>query len=399
MKSHCSLFTVGLLITSLTASMAAQKKILLLAGKPSHGPGDHEFRAGCLLLQKCLAGVPGLTTEVHTNGWPASDSAFEGADAVFIYADGGGGHPAIQGERIKLLDKLASNGVGLGFAHYGVEVPAGAPGEAMWRWCGGYYEHLFSVNPMWTPEFTAFPDHAVTRGVKGFALLDEWYFNMRWRPDPKGLTHLLVARPSDQVRDGPYVYPRGPYPHIQEASGRPETMMWTFERPDGGRGFGFTGGHKHVNWYNDSFRKIVLNALVWIAKAEVPPNGVEAKVAPEEMAQNLDPKDWPADAPNLTGAWNFQVHTPAGSGSPSFTFVQAGQNLIGSYKGLLGEAEVTGSINKERSVRFGFRAKFQDQEGTVTYSGTIESPTAMKGTVQFAGLGEGTWTAARAAKP
>ena len=31
---------------------------------------------------------------------------------------------------------------------------------------------------------------------------------------------LLVALPSDAVRDGPYVYPKGPYPHIQASKGR-----------------------------------------------------------------------------------------------------------------------------------------------------------------------------------
>jgi hypothetical protein len=72
---------------------------------------------------------------------------------------------------------------------------------------------------------------------------------------------ILVAAPSDEVRDGPYVYPKGPYPHIQAAKGRTETMMWAVKRPDGGRGFGFTGGHFHDNWGNNDFRKVVLNAL------------------------------------------------------------------------------------------------------------------------------------------
>ena len=78
---------------------AAEKRIVLIAGKQSHGPGDHEFRAGSLLLKRCLDQVQGISTVVHSNGWPADASAFDGAAAVLIYADGGGGHPAIQGER------------------------------------------------------------------------------------------------------------------------------------------------------------------------------------------------------------------------------------------------------------------------------------------------------------
>ena len=269
---------------------AAEKRIVLIAGKQSHGPGDHEFRAGSLLLKKCLDQVSGISTVVHSNGWPADASAFDGAAAVLIYADGGAGHPAIQGERLKIIDGLAKKGVGIGCAHYGVEVPKGDPGNAMLDWIGGHYEHLFSCNPMWAPEFKNFPDHPVTRGVKPFSVTDEWYFNIRFRPEMKGVTPILVAKCPDDVRKGPYVYPKGPYPHIIEASGRDEVMMWVAEREDGGRGFGFTGGHRHVNWGDENFRKVMLNALLWIAKAEVPANGVTSTVTEEHLKNNLDPK-------------------------------------------------------------------------------------------------------------
>lgn len=300
MKTHCLRFIVLTALGCLASAIqAADKKIVLVAGKISHGPGDHEFRAGSLLLQHCLNQLPGIHAVVYSNGWPTrmeggkpvdDNSAFDGASAVLIYADGGGGHPAIQADHMKVIDALAAKKVGLGFAHYGVEVPKGDPGEAMHRWIGGYYEHQFSVNPMWEPEYQVFPSHPVTRGVKPFKVLDEWYFNMRWVPGGKGVTPILTATPSDQVRGGPYVYPKGPYEHIVKASGRPETMMWVCDREDGGRGFGFTGGHRHVNWGNDNFRKVVLNGLMWIAGAEVPEGGVPSTLQPDALKQNLDPK-------------------------------------------------------------------------------------------------------------
>ena len=61
-------------------------------------------------------------------------------------------------------------------------------------------------------------------------------------------------------------------------------------RPDGGRGFGFTGAHFHNNWANDDFRKLVLNAILWVAKADVPKGGVKSQVTEEMLAQNLDAK-------------------------------------------------------------------------------------------------------------
>lgn len=269
---------------------APARKLVLLAGRPSHGPMEHEFNAGVLLLQKCLSRVPGLEIEHYRNGWPDSDKAFEGASGIFLYADGGGGHPFIQNDRLSIVGDLMRRGVGLMCVHFAVEVPKDKGGKQFQDWIGGYYEHLWSCNPMWTPEFNELPSHEITRGVKPFAIRDEWYFNMRFRPDMKAVTPILSAKPSDATRDGPYVYPRGPYPHIQKAKGRAETMMWAVERPDGGRGVGFTGGHFHQNWKDDNFRKVVLNAAVWICKIEVPREGIESSVTKEEIKENLDPK-------------------------------------------------------------------------------------------------------------
>jgi hypothetical protein len=280
----------GVMLGAIVLASAADKKIIIIAGKPSHPPGMHEFRAGSLLLQKCLAGVLGVAVTVYSNGWPHTSSMLEGADAVVIYADGGGGHPAIKDDHKKILGELANKGVGLGFMHYGVEVLATNGGPEFLEWIGGYYEHQYSVNPMWSPQYKQFYTHAVTSGVKPFSNKDEWYFNIRFREDNKGIVPLLTATPSDEVRKGPYVYPKGPYEHIVKASGRQETLMWAYERPNGGRGFGFTGGHTHANWGNDNQRKIVLNALLWIAKADVPQNGVESSVTEDELKQNLDPK-------------------------------------------------------------------------------------------------------------
>jgi hypothetical protein len=262
----------------------------------------HEFRAGTMLMQKALSGIPGLRVDVYTNGWPSrmvdgasvdDHAALEGADAVLIYADGGKGHPALQNDRVAVIDRLAERGVGLGFGHYGVEVPPGEAGAAMQRWNGGFYEHLYSVNPMWAPEYQSVPTHAVTRGVQSFSTHDEWYFNMRWTDDAAArarVTPILVARPGDAVRGGPYVSPRGPYDHIVAASGRDETMMWVYERANGGRSFGFTGGHTHAHWGDANQRRIMLNALLWMAKVEVPVGGVVDTITAADLTTNLDEK-------------------------------------------------------------------------------------------------------------
>jgi hypothetical protein len=285
-----SAVTLGTLAAAVARAASPKRKLVLLAGHPSHGPMEHEFNAGVLLLAKCLADVPDLHVSHYRNGWPDSSKAFDGADGILIYADGGPGHPFIQDDRLDVIDKLMQRGVGLMCAHYAVEVPKDRGGKEFERWIGGYYESLWSCNPMWTPHYRHLPDHPITRGVRPFAIRDEWYMTIRFRPGMKGVRSILSAKPSDAVRDGPYVYPRGPYWHVQAAKGRTETMMWAVERPDGGRGVGFTGGHFHRNWKDDNFRKVVLNALLWISHVEVPRAGVASAVTDADLRANLDPK-------------------------------------------------------------------------------------------------------------
>ena len=64
-------------------------------------------------------------------------------------------------------------------------------------------------------------------------------------------------------------------------------MAWATERADGGRAFSFTGGHWHWNWGHPMQRKLVLNAITWTAKADVPRTGIETpRVTIEDLEAN-----------------------------------------------------------------------------------------------------------------
>jgi type 1 glutamine amidotransferase len=269
---------------------AGTAKVVLVAGRPSHGPGEHEFNAGCKLMAKCLSQIPGIEPVVVTGGWPKDESVFDDARTLVFFMDGGGGHPMIQGDHLEKLQKLMDKGVGLVCLHYAVEVPKEKGGPQFLDWIGGYYETGFSTNPHWKAEVKNLPRHSITRGVKPFALDDEWYFSIRFRPSMRGVFPIVIAKPDDRTREGQSSYPRGPYQHIVDAKGREEVLGWAVERPDGGRGFGFTGAHFHRNWGDPNFRKLVLNAILWTAKVDVPPDGAETSVTDEELKANLDPK-------------------------------------------------------------------------------------------------------------
>jgi hypothetical protein len=265
------------------------RHILLIADRPSHGPLQHEHNAGVWLLQRWLKTVPGVSVTASFDGWPQDAGALDSADAIFMFCTGGNRHYAFQDDRTAALKKAAARGAGLMFLHYCVEPPPDRGRQEMLDWIGGYFEIHHSVNPHWDANFSAIAEHPVARGVEPFTLRDEWYYNMRFTPEMRGVTPILTAVPGPDT----LTRPDGPHsgnPDVRAKAGQPHTVMWAFERPDGGRGVGMTGGHFHLNFGNENFRKLVLNALLWIARVEVPRNGVEVTVAPEELREHLDPK-------------------------------------------------------------------------------------------------------------
>ena len=277
-----------LLVLTLSTAWAADKQILLIAGKPSHPAGEHEHNAGVRLLTKWLNTVSGIrATAIYNGVWPPA-ADFEKADAIFWFADGGERHVAFEEGHPAAITKAAARGAGLMFMHYATEPPAERGHEEMLDWAGGYFEINYTINPIWEASFTTLPKHPIMRGVAPFRLRDEWYYNIRFRENRKGVTGLLVTIPPagtigpDGIRSG--------NPDVRTKIGQPQTMSWAFVRPGGGRSVGFTGGHYHANLGDANFRKILLNALLWVAKAKVPENGVVVAVTPAELQENLDPK-------------------------------------------------------------------------------------------------------------
>jgi type 1 glutamine amidotransferase len=256
------------------------KKIVLVAGIKSHGPGEHEFFAGCAVLMNLLKQTDGVWPVMARDGWPKNEKIFDGAASLVFFMDGGSNHPVIKPEHMEKLQKYLDNGTGWVNLHYAVEYPK-EPGKRILSWMGGYYETGFSINPHWDAEIRSLPKHPITRGVKPFVLRDEWYFNMRFQDDMKGVTPILTAIPPDDTRRTKA---------SKENPGRPEHLAWAYDRADGGRGFGFTGAHFHRNWADENFRRVVVNAILWTAKVDVPEGGAKVDFDPADLNKYLDRK-------------------------------------------------------------------------------------------------------------
>lgn len=267
--------------------------IVMIADRPSHGPGLHEYNAGVLLFAKCLQqGTPNqVEVRTHLNGdWPNAAELAQ-ADSILIYSDGGDKHPALLGDRLAQLGAQMKRGCGFICLHFAVEVPKERGGPEFREWLGGYFEVGWSINPRWAANIQELPQHPIRNGVQPFVIDDEIYYHMRFREGMAGVTPILSAVPpersvssKDNARGG------NPTVRGEVAAQMPQHIAWAVERPDGGRGFGFTVGHTHRRWMNDDQRKLLLNALLWTAKVQVPPAGVQSTVTEADITANLDPK-------------------------------------------------------------------------------------------------------------
>ena len=255
-------------------------KVVFLYGARSHKSGDHEFKAGSHLLANHLnrQSAVGIKAIVHS-GWPKDESILDDAAAVIIYSDA----TKVIGNGWDKMEELMAQGVGCMLMHYAVH-PTIEEGEKYFiPWIGGYFKNGKSVNPFWKATIEPNCDHETCGGVEPFHAIDEFYFNIEYS---ERMIPLGTATPTEQnLQRINNIWTQEGY----EQKGVPQHLLWGIERPDGGRGAGFTGGHYHKNWALDDYRQLILNTIAWVAGKEVPESGVPTDpVTENELNENLD---------------------------------------------------------------------------------------------------------------
>ena len=113
--------------------------------------------------------------------------------------------------------------------------------------------------------------HPILRGVSPHKVHEEFYFALKLAAKTGGVT---------LSESGSAVTPLLRIP----VDGEQRAVAWSWERPDGGRSFGFTGLHFHDNWKHESYRRLVAQAALWTLKRDIPANGLSVEIADEDLA-------------------------------------------------------------------------------------------------------------------
>lgn len=247
------------------------KKIVLIGGKKSHGPGEHDFPNGIPLLASFLKAAPAFANAdvlSYTGGWPADLSVLDGASTLVCYFDGvqEKPEPFNNPERNAYLQKLMDAGTGLVCLHQASTVPANNDTIPLNNWLGARRNGMWdrTTEKVTLRPFT--PEHPISAGVGEFTYEDEFYPTLVFNAEQK-VTPILRGQVTPKFGDAK-----------KQAANPPakaeHTLAWAFERQGGGRGFGFTGAHYVEGLNVPALRQLIVNAIAWTAKIDVPKEGI-----------------------------------------------------------------------------------------------------------------------------
>ncbi len=248
---------LGLCADATATAQEKAVKILLIGKDRDHALSQHEYLSDLAILAKCLRQTKGVEAEV-SNGWPRDPEKLKGVSAIVFDTRMGGTvlfDPLVKAEAQRLLKR----GVGLAAIHWGTGADAKTGPDWLNALGGWFNADLFSRYMVRKARvMQAEPKHPVCFGWKEYDLREEYYIKLKFAP---GATPVLKVTIDKEV-----------YP-----------FAWVYTRPDGGRSFGFLGGHFHENFANEAFRRSIVNGILWTARVEVPAEGAPVKITPKDM--------------------------------------------------------------------------------------------------------------------
>lgn len=256
--------------TDATEPTSRPKRVLLLGQKPDGHPAkSHEYMAGVRLLAKLLQNRGGVQTVVvqADNPWDDGPELLDGADGAVVFLAEGAKWVSADPERLAAFQRLAKRGGGLTVLHWGMGTREAAPVEnfvSLFGHCHGGPDRKYKVLTA-TLKPSSEP-HPVLNGIAPVEVHDEFYYALKQPPQVERLVPLIRVALEDSD----------------------QTVAWAWDRPDGGRSFGFSGLHYHDNWKRPEYRRLVLQGILWSVYQTIPVEGLNVDVTEADLV--LEPR-------------------------------------------------------------------------------------------------------------
>lgn len=257
----CIFFCLFQFVVS-TGAAEPRKLLLIGQGSDGHPPKTHEFMGGVRVLQALLAPYPEMkiTVAKADEPWAEGPGLIDQADGVVLLVTQGARWMQTDPARHDALKRLAARKGAIVALHWSIGAHDGKyiPGQlALLGGTRGGPQRKYKV--LETDVTVIAPKHPVTAGIGNFRIHDEFYYRLDLMPkNAPGFTPLLSARVDDND----------------------EPVCWAWERPDGGRSFGYVGFHFHETWKRPEYRRLATNGILWSLGMTVPEGGAKVEVDP-----------------------------------------------------------------------------------------------------------------------
>jgi type 1 glutamine amidotransferase len=259
------MFLLGFSLAAPAFAQSSPKRVLIIGqGPDGHPYGAHEFMPGARVVEKLLASQQAIQTTVvkADEPWPEGPALLDKADGIVLLVTQGSEWMQIDPARYAAIKRLAARQGGIVALHWSV----GAKDE---KYIAGQLELLGGTRGGSWRKYTVVTNdvkllnskHPILTGLKDFRVHDEFYYKLELAKSAPGFTPLMSTRLDDND----------------------ETICWAFERPDGGRSFGFVCVHFHKNWEREDYRRLAVQATLWSLKLPVPKKGVNVDIDPKVL--------------------------------------------------------------------------------------------------------------------
>jgi type 1 glutamine amidotransferase len=253
------LVAVLVLVGTVSGRAEPKARVLFIGKQPDHPFATHMYLHTNGMLAQCLK-LNGDIETVVSDGWPHDEKVLQGVSAIVVYMT-----PAaeflLDGPHRDQATKLLDSGAGLVTIHWAssiFEQNLDRLGPAWLDYMGATWISNVGLHTGESPLRQLVPSHTISRGWQEYQLHDEYYLNPR----------IVDATPLLEVM----------------ANGKPVTVGWAYERKNGGRSFGTTLGHFYRNFQREPFRRMIVNAILWSAKVDVPDGGARVDLPEADLA-------------------------------------------------------------------------------------------------------------------